>query len=66
MGKIYFRLTILLVVVTFSLILGGVWWWALFGMNYRVGNAIGVTAACSVVATVIVTAIWEDKDKEKP
>ena len=53
-GRVFEALAILLTVVTITLIIGGVWWWALLGMSVEVGSAVMVTAfvtCCGAAAT---------------
>jgi len=35
--------------VTVGCVLGGVWWWALFGLSEQIGSALFVTAGVSLV-----------------
>lgn len=40
-------------------VLGGVWWWALFGLSEEVGMALGVTALLAFVGLVFAHLIPE-------
>ena len=35
------------------LLIGGIWWWALFGMSEEIGTAWGVTITVVIVALVV-------------
>jgi hypothetical protein len=43
------RLSVLLVFVCVLCVLGGVWWWALFGLSAEVGQALAVTVFVALV-----------------
>ena len=53
-------LAVFATVVTILLVLGGVWWWALLGMNSDVAGAVKVTAMVSAIGAVAAWTFWSE------